>query len=69
MSEFLVTEVACAAAIKFTHGRYMRIGQCAFNALHEIRPDLAYEIRGTRIDPFFHDANVPAFYEWLEQQQ
>ncbi len=34
-----------------------REGQCFFNALHTLRPDLANKIRGTRMDPF-HDTTV-----------
>jgi len=36
-----------------------RFGQYYFNCLHSLRPDLANQIRGNKLDPFFKD-NVPA---------
>jgi hypothetical protein len=34
----------------------MRFGQILFNALSEVRPDIAERIRGTIFDPFFKEA-------------
>jgi hypothetical protein len=39
-----------------------RAGQAAFNVLHDLRPDLADEIRGTRLDPFYRDAVGDEFW-------
>lgn len=38
-----------------------RRGQAYFNVLHDVRPDLASQVRGTRLDPFHNDARVPEF--------
>lgn len=47
----------------------MRKGQKAFNALYEVRADLADQIRSnSELDPFYRDENLPAFYLWLEKQ-
>lgn len=42
-----------------------RKGQAAFNLLHEIRPDLAEEIRATPIDPFYSHHNWQAFVQYI----
>lgn len=36
----------------------LRYGQAWFNALHDVRPDLADQIRGTDVDPFFDNSKV-----------
>lgn len=36
-----------------------RFGQYYFNCLHSLRPELANQIRGNKLDPFYKD-NVPA---------
>lgn len=38
-----------------------RKGQAAFNALHELDPDLANFVRGSKCDPFYRDELVPNF--------
>ena len=38
-----------------------RKGQAAFNALHELDPDLANALRGSKHDPFFQDERLPEF--------
>jgi hypothetical protein len=44
----------------------MRLGQAAFNILIDVRPDLAERVRGkVTLDPFYKDANLPAFLEWV----
>lgn len=52
-------------AIRLRH-RDFRAGQAAFNMLYVLRPDLADQIRGTDLDPFYQDERLPAFYAWLE---
>ena len=42
-----------------------RMGQTYFNVLHEVSPDLANQIRGRSLDPFYNDGAVPAFLTWL----
>jgi hypothetical protein len=36
-----------------------RLGQTAFNVLHEVRPDLAAEIHNTEYDPFYFTDRLP----------
>lgn len=38
-----------------------RMGQAYFNALREVRPDLASQITGTEFDPFYNDSVMGAF--------
>lgn len=38
-----------------------RAGQAFFNVLHEIRPDIANDIRGTAFDPFHRNDRIPKF--------
>lgn len=45
--------------------KFLRQGQQAFNVLHEMRPDLANEIRATPLDPFYLDERLPDFYNFL----
>lgn len=44
-----------------------RRGQCAFNALNRLRPELADKVRTTNADPFYRDDRVDAFWDWLVQ--
>jgi hypothetical protein len=41
--------------------RCIRLGQALFNALRETDSGIADEIRGTKLDPFYHDARASAF--------
>jgi hypothetical protein len=43
-----------------------RDGQIAFNALHDIAPDVAEKIRGTDADPFHDDERLDAFWTAVE---
>ncbi len=45
-----------------------RKGQAMFNALYEMRPDLAEVIVGDDIDPFYEDKKCDVFMEWLNKQ-
>ena len=38
-----------------------RKGQAAFNALHELDPELADMVRGSKVDPFYKDDRLPEF--------
>jgi hypothetical protein len=44
-----------------------RKGQAFFNALMELSPLLAEEVRGTDLDPFHIDDKVEAFLMWVEE--
>lgn len=43
-----------------------RLGQAYFNVLYAVRPDLADRLIGDPMDPFYNDAKVPAFLEWVQ---
>jgi hypothetical protein len=45
----------------------IRYGQASFNALAEMRPDLATQIVGSARDPFHDNSRLPDFYTWVEQ--
>jgi hypothetical protein len=45
-------EAVLIASVQHTN---WRVGQCAFNALTTMRPELAEFIRGTELDPFYAD--------------
>lgn len=45
----------------------MRDGQIAFNALHDLAPEIADGIRGTQVDPFHDDAKLDAFFDAVAQ--
>lgn len=47
--------------------RNERAGQAAFNALYEVRPELANEVRGTSLDPFHRTESLSAFFAWLQE--
>jgi hypothetical protein len=42
-----------------------RAGQWYFNALADVRPDLAERVRGTALDPFHRDDLLPAFLRYV----
>ena len=44
-----------------------RDGQTAFNTLRTLYPELAKEIRGTELDPFYK-VDLYDFYAWLEKR-
>lgn len=44
-----------------------RAGQYAFNALLDVRPDLAERVRGRHLDPFHRSDVLPAFLRFLER--
>jgi hypothetical protein len=43
----------------------LRAGQWAFNVLRERHPEVADQVHGTESDPFYADALLPAFWEYL----
>lgn len=42
-----------------------RRGQLLFNIVHDIHPEIANKYRGTIIDPFHNNANIPKFLEQI----
>lgn len=56
-----------AAATALLHKEW-RWGQTLYNCLRLVNPDLtAHVLTDAQLDPFYNDANVPAFLAWLEQ--
>lgn len=45
--------------------KHLRLGQWAFNLLHESYPEIAREITGTVFDPFHRDDRIPSFLSYL----
>lgn len=41
----------------------LRKGQCFFNCLHEINPELADSLLGTENDPFYNDDCLEGFFK------
>lgn len=56
-----------AAAYYVAHPA-QRYGQAMFNALYETHPDIANEIRGTDVDPFYFDARLSAFWAFVGER-
>jgi hypothetical protein len=44
----------------------IRYGQVYFNLLHESRPDIANELRGSSLDPFHRDAVSDETHAFVE---
>ena len=45
-----------------------RLGQSYFNLLHEVRPDLANELRGSMLDPFFKERITQVVHDWVAER-
>lgn len=45
-----------------------RSGQAAYNALWEARPDIADRVRGTKVDPFYEDRRLLAFWNFVQAE-
>jgi len=43
-----------------------RYGQALFNVLYALYPDLANELRGLDIDPFYMEDDFSEYYRWLD---
>ena len=47
----------------------LRYGQCLFNVLCHLRPELAEKVRGGSLDPFYLNiAETEPFIEWLYKE-
>ena len=44
---------------------HLRKGQHLFNLLHEHKPQLANQIRGTGLDPFYRDNRLDDVVAWI----
>lgn len=54
-----------AMMVRFKNPEW-RVGQTYFNTLYEMRQHLADEIRGTNLDPFYADEQLPFFLAYVE---
>ncbi|MEL6183378.1 MAG: hypothetical protein AAFU79_02055 [Myxococcota bacterium] len=46
----------------------LRKGQAFFNALEEVKPEWAEEVRGMEFDPFYLDGRVDSLAMWVMQR-
>ena len=53
-----------AAKEQAAHPSY-RNGQALFNVLYDVRPDLAEQVRGTHLDPFYDNGLVGEFLDFV----
>lgn len=60
-----VQELAQTRALENPH---WHAGQATFNALEELRPDLASALKASDIDPYYSPSRLEAFYTWLSDQ-
>lgn len=50
------------------HHGSMRVGQCYFNVLSSVRPDLTHlVVSSDRLDPFYKDYALPEFLTWVSE--
>ena len=62
-----MTFAAFVAELIIAEKYRQRPGQLAYNMLRKVRPDLADQVRGQQgIDPFHRDDNLPAFFQFVE---
>ena len=47
--------------------KYHRYGQTYFNLLYEFRPEIADQIRGTNLDPFYKETVAHGVHEFVQQ--
>lgn len=45
-----------------------RKGQTYFNVLTKLHPELAEEVRGSKIDPFYNDERLPEFFKFITNE-
>jgi hypothetical protein len=48
--------------------RALRFGQAVFNVLDSMRPDIANELRGSSIDPFYKDSVPREVWEFIKER-
>lgn len=55
---------AAADVADFAKGT-QRVGQRAFNLLAQVKPDVSSLLAGSDFDPFYDDARLPLFYDFV----
>jgi hypothetical protein len=61
-------DVAVLAAEIAAHKFGQRAGQATFNALAQLAPVIAEEVRATPLDPFHRDERLPAFWAYVDRR-
>ncbi len=46
----------------------LRTGQAMYNTLSDMNEELANEVNGTEYDPFYNDARIGKFLQYITQQ-
>lgn len=66
MADILTYDVWLAAADKYAREHpQQRYGQALFNHLQAHKPDLANDVRGREMDPFYNTALVAVFLKYV----
>ena len=63
LNEFII-----AVELNLTLYKDWRKGQCYFNVLHRLHSELANEIRGSYIDPFYDDSKIELFLTYISDE-
>lgn len=69
-NQFLIKINCCILAMQKQNPK-LRIGQCTFNIMHELYPELINtEIRGnlSTVDPYYSDKNLDNFWKLMEEK-
>jgi hypothetical protein len=64
MNLWQIIDYVCAGML--ARNKEWRAGQALFNAISLVAPELANEIRGTELDPFYRNDKIPACVAWLK---
>jgi hypothetical protein len=51
-----------------TNKPFLREGQCLFNTLYQLYPELADSLRGTEFDPFYNDKIIDKFLKYISKK-
>jgi len=57
----IITKLDLSVDREINRRKHLRKGQCYFNELYEVEPEIAEIIRGTENDPFYDDKKIDNF--------
>lgn len=60
--------LACLEYHRSSQGASQRLGQVVYNILSVVRPDVASQVRGTPLDPFYRDFVTDDVWEFIESK-
>lgn len=66
------TEIAAIRQLATTLCRQnttWRAGQCWFNALNTLHPEIANQVRGGDLDPYYDNRRIIVFLDFLEHYE